>query len=90
MSYPPETEHAPVLNATRARQGRWGSHIFWVLVFGTLLAALGMFGAWTWKSTTEPVPVGQGNERVDGKLTSDTPAPPTPTLQKPPAPPPQP
>ncbi len=25
----------PVVNATRARQGRWGRHIFWVLVFGT-------------------------------------------------------
>ena len=33
----------PVLNATRARQGRWGRHVFWVLVFGTLLAALGLF-----------------------------------------------
>ena len=25
----------PVLNATRARQGRFGRHMFWVLVAGT-------------------------------------------------------
>ena len=40
----------PVLSATRARQGRFGKQIFWVLLFGTALAALGLFAAWTWKS----------------------------------------
>jgi hypothetical protein len=40
----------PTLNATRARQGRVGRHMIWVLLFGTLLAALGLFAAWTWKS----------------------------------------
>jgi len=40
----------PVLGATRARQGRFGRHVFWVLVFGTLLAALALFSAWTWRS----------------------------------------
>ena len=84
MSFPSrDTERPPVMNATRARQGRWGRHVFWVLVFGTMLAALGMFAAWTWKSTTEPVPVGQGMERVDGRQTTNTPAPPNPTPQKP-------
>jgi hypothetical protein len=39
-----------VLGATRARQGRFGRHVVWVLLFGTLLAALALFGAWTWKS----------------------------------------
>jgi hypothetical protein len=38
----------PVLGTTRARQGLTGRHVFWVLVFGTLLAALGLFAAWTW------------------------------------------
>ncbi len=38
------------LNATRARQGRWGKHMLWVLLFGTLLAAAGLFAAWTWKA----------------------------------------
>ena len=82
MSFPsPDTERPQVMNATRARQGRWGRHVFWVLVFGTMLAALGMFAAWTWKSTTDPVPVGQGMERVDGRQTTDTPAPPQVTPQ---------
>ena len=43
---PPNT----ALNATRVRQGRWGRPVFWVLVFSTLLAALGLFAAWTWKA----------------------------------------
>jgi hypothetical protein len=40
----------PVLNATRARQGRFGRHMFWVLVAGTALAAIGLFLAWTYKA----------------------------------------
>lgn len=48
----------PGVGATRARQGRFGRHVFWVLLFGTLLAALGLFAAWTWRSgdlaSTEP------------------------------------
>ncbi len=60
-----ETER-PVLNATRARQGRWGKHIFWVLVIGTLLAAIGMFAAWTFKSADEG-PAGTSQETVDGR-----------------------
>lgn len=46
------------VGATRARQGRTGRHVFWVLLFGTLLAALALFAAWTWRSgdlqSTEP------------------------------------
>ncbi len=44
------TENRTVLNATRARSGRLGRDVFWVLVFSTLLAALALFAAWTWKS----------------------------------------
>jgi hypothetical protein len=40
----------PAVGATRARQGRSGRHVFWVLLFGTLLAALALFAAWTWRS----------------------------------------
>ena len=40
----------PAVGATRARQGRLGRHVFWVLLFGTLLAALALFAAWTWRS----------------------------------------
>ncbi|UAL10491.1 hypothetical protein [Caulobacter segnis] len=43
-------EHAPRLNATRARQGRWGKHVFWVLIASTVLAAIALFGAWTWRA----------------------------------------
>jgi hypothetical protein len=48
-SRPDDTTH-PVLAATPARQGRYGRHMFWVLVIGTLLAAIGLFLAWTWKA----------------------------------------
>jgi hypothetical protein len=40
----------PVLNETRARQGRVGTGLVWVLIFGTLLAAIGLFAAWTIKA----------------------------------------
>ena len=76
-----QTPDKPVLSATRARQGRWGSHVFWVLLFGTLLAALGMFAAWTWKASDQTGPVGPGQERVSGQ-SFDTPAPPSPATQK--------
>lgn len=45
-----DTSGHATLAATPARQGRFGKHMFWVLVFGTLLAAIGLFAAWTWKA----------------------------------------
>lgn len=48
-SRPEDTGH-PVVNTTRARQGRYGKPVFWVLVVSTLLAAIGMFAAWGWKA----------------------------------------
>jgi hypothetical protein len=50
MALSQRTPTRPVLTAARARQGRFGQHVFWVLVFGTLLAALGLFAAWGWRS----------------------------------------
>jgi len=44
------TTGRPVLNATRARQGRFGRHVFWVLLISTALAAIALFGAWTWRA----------------------------------------
>ncbi len=41
---------APRLNATRARQGQWGQHIFWILIVSTVLAAIALFGAWGFRS----------------------------------------
>lgn len=40
----------PSVSATRVRQGRFGRHMFWVLLVSTALAALALFGAWTWRS----------------------------------------
>lgn len=40
----------PVLSATRARGGRFGLHMFWVLLISTALAALALFGAWSWRA----------------------------------------
>jgi len=42
----PADDHE-VIEATDARQGRWGRHVFWVLVISTFLAAGGMFIAWS-------------------------------------------
>ena len=48
-SRPDDTGHT-VLAATPARQGRYGRHMFWVLVLGTALAAIGLVLAWTWRA----------------------------------------
>jgi hypothetical protein len=42
----PDTEHAPELEATDARQGRWGRHMLWVLLAGLLLVVIALFGTW--------------------------------------------
>ena len=44
------SNRSTTLRATRARSGRLGRPILWVLLFGTVLAALGLFAAWTWRS----------------------------------------
>ena len=81
MSYS-SREEGPHVNATRARQGRWGRHVFWVLVFGTVLAALGMLLAWVWRAEEHPGPAGTAQEQVSGRA-NDTAAPPSPTRQTP-------
>jgi hypothetical protein len=43
---PSDHEHAPKVAATPARQGRWGRHVFWVLVASTLLVIVALFGSW--------------------------------------------
>jgi hypothetical protein len=57
----------PTLGATRARQGRLGRHMIWVLLFGTLLAAIGLFAAWTWKA-----PALQSSAAVNDKQPADS------------------
>ncbi len=48
----------PVLNETRARQGRFGRPVFWVLLISTTLAAIGLLAAWMMRAddlaATEP------------------------------------
>jgi uncharacterized membrane protein len=40
------TQDHPVIAATRARQGRWGKHVLWVLIVSTALAALVLMATW--------------------------------------------
>ena len=44
-----ETAHHVRLSETRARQGRRGLHIFWVLAISITLAALALVAAWAWR-----------------------------------------
>jgi hypothetical protein len=46
-----QTSAGPRVNATRARQGRFGRHVFWILIVSTVLAALALFGAWSFRAT---------------------------------------
>jgi hypothetical protein len=50
-------------SATRARQGRWGRHMVWVLLASTSLGALALLAAWAWNGhpthaaqTIQPTP----------------------------------
>ena len=38
------------IGVTRARQGRLGRNILWVLIIGTLLVVLGFLATYTWKA----------------------------------------
>lgn len=42
----PRAQHETHIEATDARQGRWGRHVFWVLVASTVLAVAALFGSW--------------------------------------------
>ncbi len=46
MAIQDTTPHGPVVAATRARQGRWGKHVLWVLIVSTVLAALVLMATW--------------------------------------------
>ena len=45
----PESGHE-VLQATDARQGRWGRHALWLLIASTTLAVIALFAAWAFYS----------------------------------------
>jgi hypothetical protein len=55
----------PTLGATRARQGRTGRQILWVLVFGVALVILGFALAYAWQSGGEAA--SQPSGRVSGQ-----------------------
>lgn len=38
------------IDATEARQGRWGRHAFWMLVASTALAVAALFGSWMFRA----------------------------------------
>jgi len=45
-SHTEETEQAPVLNVTEARQGRRGKHALWILIISLVLVLAALFGSW--------------------------------------------
>jgi heme/copper-type cytochrome/quinol oxidase subunit 2 len=47
------------VGATRARQGRTGRNILWVLVIGIALVVLGFAATWAWKARDLAGPGGQ-------------------------------
>jgi hypothetical protein len=58
----------PTVGVTRARQGRLGRHVLWILLAAMLLVVLGFLATWTWKSgdlaSVEP---NNGKEQVDAR-----------------------
>lgn len=48
----------PGLGETRARQGRLGRHVLFILLVSVALSAIALFGSWAWRSgdlaATEP------------------------------------
>jgi hypothetical protein len=78
-SRPDDTGH-PVVAATRARQGRYGKPVFWVLVASTLLAAIGLLLAWTWKAPSlarDDAKIAAGHARSAPAFNAPAPAPAT-------------
>jgi len=73
----------PVVDAIQARQGRSGRPIVWVLVIGTLLAALALTLAWLWKAPALSRPGSQ--QTTASKATASTFHAPEPAAVIPPA-----
>jgi hypothetical protein len=77
---PSDHEQAPKVEATPARQGFRGMHVFIVLVISTVLAAAALFSAWAWRShdlnnaeaTKTPVAAANANSAGDPAVTPAT------------------
>jgi hypothetical protein len=81
----PDTEHAPELNVTRARQGRRGVHMFWVLVISTLLTAAVFVVIWLAQANRLSQVSGQASADQPTARSFDSqvvPVPPSTPLQK--------
>ncbi|MBI1198799.1 MAG: hypothetical protein GC203_13140 [Phenylobacterium sp.] len=76
MTYSTDDRERTVLEATRARQARRGTHVLWVLVIGTALAALALLAAYAWRASAAPDNGPTPAERQNAAQTFDTPAPP--------------
>jgi hypothetical protein len=76
-----EGDHTHI-QVTEVRQGRWGRHVFWVLVVSTLLAAIVLFAAWAMRSgdlsAAQKTQVPPTRENVQGQ--ASPPANPGPTI----------
>ena len=42
-------EHGPEISETRARQGRFGWPVFWMLIISTALAMIALLGVWAFQ-----------------------------------------
>jgi hypothetical protein len=50
MAFPTRSAPRQTVGATRARQGRLGRDILFVLIAAILLVVIGFFATWTWKA----------------------------------------
>ena len=57
----------PTLGATRARQGRSGRQILWVLLFGIALTVLGFVLAYFWRTGGDVVSPPGGHQQAGGQ-----------------------
>jgi len=69
------------LSPTRARQGRNGRNILWVLVIGIALVVLGFAATWAWKAGDLAGPGGQQTATQPGAAAFQAPRPDAATRQ---------
>ena len=50
MAVQETADHVTRIGATRARGGRWGKHLLWVLIASTVMAAVALAGVWGMRS----------------------------------------
>ena len=63
------------LNATRARQGRWGAQILKLMLFGIALVVLGFILAYFWQTGGQVTSPPGAQQRVNGQAVHAPPPP---------------